>query len=199
MTPLAERLAPVLEQISAENRTEDTAATRAASEPLPGPLKVAFATVTGIQAGKWTVRRMCDWDYETLCEVKHPFANELRSFMVKAGLDEATAEEGEKFRPRGPAMWQLAWWFTRPSAEVEKVIRTGNAWKNDAADEFGQCRLLDYKQILEAIYSQVEVYWSTNLGYEPVGNGESAKANPDPTQSSVAELTASGSSINGAG
>ena len=194
---IAERIkaSPEIAKLVAKDKAEDTAAVQALADAAPGPVKNLIKIGTGIKAGRWVVRRFCDWDYELLKNMGHPFSNVLRNNMIKSGIEIGTEVEDVKFEPRGPGMWQLAWIFTRGSREVATKVSGGDydALKLAAENEFGECRLIEFHDILKAIFEQVQVYWSPNLEYEPIPTDgkEPSQAGANPTESSVRTLTVS--------
>lgn len=68
--------APVLpeevRQQMEKNRREDTAARKALADPLPGPLKTAYAPNQDIRVGRWLVGPFRDRHYQWLALLEHP-------------------------------------------------------------------------------------------------------------------------------
>jgi hypothetical protein len=187
LTPLAERLMPLVEAQTKSEREEDRAATEALSEPMPGPLGRVFTLVPGIKVGKWTVRRFADIDYYMLKDMRHSFSKILKKKMVEAGMDGGTVcDDLPEFYPTGPDMWQLAWIFTRGSSrECEDLVKQSGSYdalKLVAKEEFDNLQMAALLTILEAIFKQVNVYWSANLEYEADKGKESANATANPTE-----------------
>ena len=156
----------------ARHEREDNAGRRAAAEPLPGPLRDAFAIQPNITVGPFSVRPFYDIDFEFLALLQHP----LHKMM--------TANEGD-FVPRGPHAWELCWIMTRDPDEVEAVVKEGGVDKlrASARKEFGKMRLPALGEISKAIVAQLTGYWSPVMEYGPAK--QEGEQSPNPTSSSV--------------
>lgn len=158
----------------ARQAREDAIGHRAAAEPLPGPLRDAFAIQPRIKVGPYNVRPVVDGDFETLALLEHP-VYKIITFQ----------EKDLEFQPRGQAAWELYWILTRSLDEVDAVLeKSGVAGLRAAAKkEFRALQLPALMELNKAFLAQVKTYWSTAISYgEKVAEGEQP---PDPTKSSA--------------
>ena len=163
----------------------DAVGARAATEPFPGPLRDAFSPQPDIRVGPYTVRAMCDADYEYFSWLKHPLAQ----LDLKSVIRQEQGDTDAKFEavlggilPTGPGIWQMAWIMTR-SIEVcdEQFTKHGaDSVRQAARLEFGKLQSSALTALYVACVKQFSTYWSTVLEYgaasEPAGeDGEEAK------------------------
>ena len=165
---------------------EDNAGLRAASDPLPGPLKDVFKTPDSIDvAGHYQVRAFYDFDMEVLVQLDHPLHK-----MMMAG--QAGTETEAEYTPRGMPAWELCWLMTTPVREVDKVlVESGVAGlRAKAKEEFSCLQMGGLMAVSEACIRQIRAYWAPVLGYaapEQPGddgakkNGHASLSGPPPT------------------
>ena len=156
---------PILEQVRQEaerQRKEDEMACEALAEPLPGPLKDAFAMQQDIEVGRWKVRPFYDIDFEFLSLLGHPLYH-----MMKAAMSGKDYNEAVNQIPRGPEAWELAWILTRDTDEVELAVKKGGgqAVKDAAKKEFGKLQFPAIVGLVKAAFSQLSIYWGTVISY----------------------------------
>lgn len=172
LTPEADaKVASLIWQAAAD----DAPARRAASEPLPGALRDAFAIPQSIKVGPHTIRPFWDFDFELLTLLDHP----LHRIMVAGERGEKTDEQ---YSIRGPQAWLLAYLFTTPVREVDKIVEEcGKDEVTKRAKEFAFCQLAELLAINKAITVQMRRYWEPVIGH---GSEEDANApaNPSPSQ-----------------
>lgn len=154
----------------AEYAQQDNAGSRAAHEPLPGPLVDVFAIPDSIECGPYKVRAFVDADFEFLTILKHPLHEMMTSQAEKAPTGNAKnipPTVNMKYIPRGPSAWDLAWIMTRPAVETQKLLAEGGTAGLGAAAraEFSQYQIGAIFKLTEAVMTQMARYWSTVVGY----------------------------------
>ena len=157
---------------------EDLAGHRALAEPLPGPLKDAFALAPEIVVGPYKVRRFRDGDFKILAALDNPFSEWLRACLLG---DQTGADV--KIQPTGQAMWDLAFVFTRPAKQIKEVIQSVGikGLQEQSEEEFGEFRLAALSKILAAIIDQSSIYATANIEYGPAETeGEDGASTPNP-------------------
>lgn len=173
----------IVERVRQENAADD-AGKRALAEPLPGPLRDAWALPDSIKVGPYEVRPFYDIDFEFLSLIQHPLYKEMLA-------SQSGKEAAEEFFPRGPAAWELCWIMTRSVDDVEAAIKLGGrvALAAAAKKEFSMKQLSALMQLVTAATRQMSVYWSTaqTFGAAPANgeaaNGERPPSGPPPTGS----------------
>ena len=157
-----------------QHAMEDEAGRRAASTPLPGATRDAFAIQPDIKVGSFNVRPFYDIDFEFLSMLEHP----LHKMMVNGMKGEKAEDE---FFPRGSMVWELAFVFTRSPDDVEAAFKAGgvSGVKNEAKKQFSRFQLAALTQLSQAVIKQMSIYWEPVVAYGvPEKEGEAKHPNP---------------------
>lgn len=164
---------PLVQQVVQKYKAENLAALAAMADPLPGPLKDAFAADLTVKAGGYTLRPFVDADFEMLAALGHP----LQKLMETAMAD---GKEPELPLPRGPQAWQAIWLLTTDIDEAEDAFKNGVEHVKDLARaKFSRKGIHELAQLYMAVVKQLSRYWSPVLAYGPADtSAEPGKEQP---------------------
>jgi hypothetical protein len=141
------------DQIRAE-RERRAAVNQANAAAMPGPVADAFAIMPDIEVGKYKVRPFYDIDFELLASLEHPLERILRE-----------QDSGTAVPFRGQAGWDLCWLLTHTPDECEEAVKDKSLHAKAKAG-FSRMPLSGIMAIVQAVYKQLDAFWSPMLSYE---------------------------------
>lgn len=178
---------PLVRQVVEKYKAENLTALAAMADPLPGPLKEAFAPDLTVAVGEHRLRPFYDADFEMLAMLNHPLQKMMESAMEDG-------KEPDLPLPRGPQAWQAIWLLTTDIDAAEDMFRQGvDKVKEAARLKFSRKGIHELAQLYTGVVKQMSRYWNPVLAYGPA-EAEAAPGEEKPAANpSTAPLsTASG-------
>lgn len=177
MSSINQELEAAILKRQGEQAVEDQLGTRAALEPLPGPLRDLFSPQPPERVGDILIREFCDCDFEYMAALNHEMHRVMQNGMN--GKDEVA-----NFVPRGRPVWEMAWLLSHSIDEIDELFAKGGkeAVVTAARKQFGKYNLGVQVKLYAACMRQITRYWSSVISHADAGvkNNEDANAPANP-------------------
>lgn len=137
------------------------AGSRAAADPLPGPLAEAFKPLN-IQVEGFTIRPLVAWDWAIMKTLNSPIYRQMLEVMQLGDKAEQVPSEPSE-------MWELIYLLTRPCEEADKVFQRGaDAFRDAAKREIGfKLNLGQVSALGDQCINQIYAHMETMVKYAP--------------------------------
>jgi hypothetical protein len=141
---------------------------RAAADPLPGPLSVAFLPPCDIEVESYRIRPIVAYDWAIMKRIGSPIYRQMLEVMQNGDKAAEVPSEPEE-------MWDLIFLLTRPCMESDALFKKGglDAFREAAKQEIGMKNNLG--QILalgRACTDQIYAHMQTMVQYAAKENGD---------------------------
>ena len=166
-------LPPEVTARQAEQAQDDVAGAKAVTEPMPGPVKRAFAPNKEIQVGKWTIRPFKASDIEMCSFLHNPLLKVMAVYMDPELPDEEFKKKVAEILlevSSGQHAWNLCWLMTHPPREARQLYREKGEVGicEAAAAEWGDVLTAnEIVPVAQACADQFIASSTTRLEYEP--------------------------------